>query len=494
MESPKVFASYSHDSDAHKEWVLKLCTKLRQKGVDVTLDEWDLGPGDLMPPFMREGITDSDRVLVICTERYVERADALKGGVGYEMTIADTQLDQDLRTNKFIPIIRQLSSKPKIPTSLGIRRYVNFSDDSEFDEKFNELLRAIHDDPLNPKPSLGEYSSTEWSSKSETSNPHHPDTTEKVEFASQVYQEAIELAREDDTVGWQQLVKRIRQNMSNEFREWKPEFEKQERDSTEKTLETVDKAVDIVSPLISVALAGVESRKRDFNDQKSVLHDLFTIVEWKDSTYTTWIDMPNVLRYVYHSLHGVFSLDTNQLNLALNLVRENVRVTSPESQGRSRLWEIPQLTGRYYFNAGATDLWTHLVDAHEKWEWLTHIFTDDREKYAATLVAYYMALNVYELASIIASGEESKLDTHYFNIPLDFLSEKYERKERAIDILLCNSRLSELWECLGVTQEQMNNSWGIWIDRCKHIFRNQYQGYYKNGGIHRDHENFFDKL
>ena len=28
METPKVFASYSHDSDEHKKWVLQLCTKL----------------------------------------------------------------------------------------------------------------------------------------------------------------------------------------------------------------------------------------------------------------------------------------------------------------------------------------------------------------------------------------------------------------------------------------------------------------------------------
>ena len=27
MEPPKVFVSYSHDSDEHKEWVLKICTK-----------------------------------------------------------------------------------------------------------------------------------------------------------------------------------------------------------------------------------------------------------------------------------------------------------------------------------------------------------------------------------------------------------------------------------------------------------------------------------
>lgn len=39
MEPPKVFASYSHDSEKHKHWVLKLCTELVENGIDVILDQ-----------------------------------------------------------------------------------------------------------------------------------------------------------------------------------------------------------------------------------------------------------------------------------------------------------------------------------------------------------------------------------------------------------------------------------------------------------------------
>ena len=355
------------------------------------------------------------------------------------------------------------------------------------------MLHDIHGVPIIPKPELGENPLLKRNSETEASSPHYSDVPEKVEFASQVYREAIKLTKEDDTVGWRQLVKQVHRNVSNCLGEWKPEFEQQKRDSTEKILETVDKAVDIVSPLISVALAGVESRKKDFNDQKSVLRDLFTIVEWKDSTYSTWTDMPNVLRYVYHSFHGGFSLGTDQLNLALSLARENIRVIYPSDSKGGKVWEMPQLIGRYYFNAEATDLWKHLITAYKRWKWLDPIFTDKKE-YHASLVAYYMALNIHELAAKIASGEESKLDSHYFSVPLDFLSEKYERKERAVDILLHNSTLPELWECLDITHEQMRISWKIWIDQCKQGFRNAYQGYFENGGVHPNHENFFDNL
>ena len=87
MEIPKVFISYSHDSDEHKEWVLQLSTRLRQNGVDVILDRWDLGAGDDMTLFMEKGVRDSDRVLVICTDAYVRKANAAEGGVGYERMI-----------------------------------------------------------------------------------------------------------------------------------------------------------------------------------------------------------------------------------------------------------------------------------------------------------------------------------------------------------------------------------------------------------------------
>ena len=36
--APRVFVSYSHDSQDHKNWVLTLATRLVKNGVDVILD------------------------------------------------------------------------------------------------------------------------------------------------------------------------------------------------------------------------------------------------------------------------------------------------------------------------------------------------------------------------------------------------------------------------------------------------------------------------
>ena len=140
-EHPKVFISYSHDTPEHKRWVSELGAKLHRKGVEVILDQWNLGLGDDLVLFMERGIRDSDKILVICTDSYVRKANAGEGGVGYESRIITRQLVQDLGTNKFIPIIRQALEEDKIPVFLGTQVYIDFTEEGEFDEKFNELLR-----------------------------------------------------------------------------------------------------------------------------------------------------------------------------------------------------------------------------------------------------------------------------------------------------------------------------------------------------------------
>ena len=154
-EHPKVFISYSHDSPEHKQWVLELGTKLVQNGVDVVLDRWDLTPGDDRTLFMERGVKESDRVLVICTDSYVRKANDREGGVGYEQLIVTAQLARDLGTDKFIPIIRQASGEEKTPTFLETRVYIDFTNDNQFDERFDELLRELHQAPIIEKPPLG---------------------------------------------------------------------------------------------------------------------------------------------------------------------------------------------------------------------------------------------------------------------------------------------------------------------------------------------------
>ena len=69
--TPRVFLSYSHDSDAHRERVLALSERLRCDGIATILDRYVNGtPPEGWPRWMQNRLDESDRVLLICTPTY----------------------------------------------------------------------------------------------------------------------------------------------------------------------------------------------------------------------------------------------------------------------------------------------------------------------------------------------------------------------------------------------------------------------------------------
>src|SRR5688572_593400 len=101
------FVSYSWDDDDHKAWARQFAQRLREDGVEVTLDQWATVPGDQLPAFMEGAIATNKFVLIICTPRYKARSDLRQGGVGYEGDIITAQLLLSQNQRKFIPILRR---------------------------------------------------------------------------------------------------------------------------------------------------------------------------------------------------------------------------------------------------------------------------------------------------------------------------------------------------------------------------------------------------
>src|SRR5438270_13112282 len=87
--NPKAFISYSWSSPQHQQWVLDLATQLRENGVDVTIDKWDLKEGHDAIAFMEQMVTDPQiqKVIVVLDRTYAEKADGRQGGVGTETQI-----------------------------------------------------------------------------------------------------------------------------------------------------------------------------------------------------------------------------------------------------------------------------------------------------------------------------------------------------------------------------------------------------------------------
>ncbi|MFM4857220.1 toll/interleukin-1 receptor domain-containing protein [Aeromonas hydrophila] len=154
MSIPKVFISYSHDSQEHKKWILELATRLRSSGIDAIIDQWELRPGDDLPHFMETHLADADYVVMVCTDKYVEKANSGTGGVGYEKMIITADLLSNIDSNKIIPVIRQYGTH-NVPTFLKTKLFINFSKESDYEFSFDELVRTFHDAPIFKKPDIG---------------------------------------------------------------------------------------------------------------------------------------------------------------------------------------------------------------------------------------------------------------------------------------------------------------------------------------------------
>ena len=156
---PKVFISYSWDSDAHKEWVRHLAERLVANGVEVTLDQWKLTLGQSLTQFMEAAIVDSDYIVVVCTPNYSSRSIARTGGVGYEQQIISGRIVAGLPREKFIPVVREGDFQPgaecAIPAMFSGTFALDMRDPEREDASLETLLRAIYRRPLYEAPRRG---------------------------------------------------------------------------------------------------------------------------------------------------------------------------------------------------------------------------------------------------------------------------------------------------------------------------------------------------
>ena len=157
--APKAFISYSWTTPAHEQWVIEFAASLREDGVNVTLDKWDLKEGHDGHAFMEQMVSDVDikKVIIICDKGYVAKADKRSGGVGTETQIITPEIYEEQAQDKFVAVVmeRHEDGKPYLPAFYGSRIYIDFSDDSSRAENYDRLLRWIFDKPLHHKPPLG---------------------------------------------------------------------------------------------------------------------------------------------------------------------------------------------------------------------------------------------------------------------------------------------------------------------------------------------------
>lgn len=153
-ETIKVFVSYSHDSEAHRERVLALADRLGADGLDVRLDRYVAHPPEGWPRWSQKQIIDAHFVLLVCTQTYRRRFEREETAgadkvVAWEALIADTVLyEANARNDKLIPVLFAEGTEADVQVSL--RPYARYELSDE--QGYEALYRRLTNQPETPAP------------------------------------------------------------------------------------------------------------------------------------------------------------------------------------------------------------------------------------------------------------------------------------------------------------------------------------------------------
>ena len=139
----KVFVTYAWENEEHNDTVISFVNFLREKGYDATMDRKKTQEETAINfnQMMVDGIRTVDKVIVILSPKYKERADETKGGVGFEFSIILEQLKST--NNKFIFVSFGKSDYKDItPIAIGGREILDLKKEQD-EHGFNNLFAKL---------------------------------------------------------------------------------------------------------------------------------------------------------------------------------------------------------------------------------------------------------------------------------------------------------------------------------------------------------------
>jgi len=162
-EHPKVFLS--HASEDKERFVVPFATALREHGVDVWLDKWEILPGDsLVDKIFEEGLKDAAAVIVVISKFSIE-----KPWVKEELNAAFVK-----RISKQTKIIPVVIDECVVPEALQATVWEKVKDISNFKTELQSVLRAIFD--KRDKPQIGNLPVYQRVESHEIAGLHHTDS------------------------------------------------------------------------------------------------------------------------------------------------------------------------------------------------------------------------------------------------------------------------------------------------------------------------------
>jgi hypothetical protein len=473
--APVVFLSYSHDSREHKQWVAHLATALMEKGIQVIFDQWDLEPGDDVPKFMERAVKQADRVLMVCTEPYVRKANDGKGGVGYEAMIVTGELVRDLGTRKFVPIIRQGGEEPTVPDCVSTRLWVNFSKDDDFDSEMEELIKSLHKTQQHAKPPLGanpfaglSIPTDETRSRQLVSDTGFGDA---LVDASTAYQIAGRIAATDDTPAWRKLMRAQLRRATSELVAWRnaePDLPTYSEKDPSPLYDHAEKGVTFFMPLIASLIAGAESGKDEFSNQLGWIDEVLNTPGWERSGCTYWVEFPELVIFVGQALVGGMLMEAKASEAAVELARTRVQDRSNRRESNPLFRDTGVIGWPDSMNHTCTVAWGFLTRLIDTQEWITVVFGSVHDARAA-VSSHYQLLSFLNFCHLSANGGFEENEPSWpITVPLNFCSWPSDSIRKGYQVFLGHrTMLKKLLAANDLEDpEKLQQEWIKWMEIC----------------------------
>jgi len=434
------------------------------------IDAWDLRPGDDVLKFMERGVRDSGRVLMICTEKYVAKANDGVGGVGYEAMIVTSELVRDLGTAKFIPIIRQSTDQPAVPTSVATRRYINLSEGADRATEMQTLLRDLHLVPPD-KPPLGRSPFVIAAPvPSGEAGEGSPGATrrdeEQIENLAELYRAAVRIAASGDMLNWRRVVASARRSLTPALRIWFETYARTHPGDIDTLTEQSMEGAAAFARLTAIALAGVTSGRPKFSNQIGLLEDILSPSEWERSGMVIRVELPETGAFVYQALLGSTCLYIGNVRSAIELVRCG---TADRKAGNTMpLWRRHDIIGwPEALGKNATGTWQVALGLSARWPWLGEVFSDESE-YQAALYAYYVTMSFVEYVERVRAKfeiPEDPVKAHWWpDVPVFFEITADEIKRQGYRLIQAEKDAFRSWFSeIKVDEDQLLQLWPRWI-------------------------------
>ncbi|WP_191299279.1 SEFIR domain-containing protein [Lentzea cavernae] len=159
---PRVFLSYAHDDDRHRNLVSAFAAFLTRSGVDVDFDMWLTGERQDWYAWALDRVTTADFVIVVASPRYRAVGDGTapgekNRGVQAEAAVLREMLyaDRARWLPRILPVVLPGRALGELPTFVQAHSASHFAVREMTDAGFEELLRVITGQPRHVRPPIG---------------------------------------------------------------------------------------------------------------------------------------------------------------------------------------------------------------------------------------------------------------------------------------------------------------------------------------------------